>query len=59
MEEDVLRCVGAEMLHDINTFRKRYCYLQAVDQVAKLVVVCVLFLSQGRHKRIEQRVIAA
>lgn len=55
----MLRCVGAEMLHDINTFRKRYCYLQAVDQVAKLVVVCVLFLSQGRHKRIEQRVIAA
>ena len=37
VEEDVLSCVGAEMLHDINTFRKRYCYLQAVDQVAKLV----------------------
>ena len=35
VEEDVLGRVGVEMLHDLNTFRKRYCYPQEVDQVTK------------------------
>jgi hypothetical protein len=49
VEEDVLPRIGAEMLHDLNTFRKRYCYPKVVDQVIKWVVS--EFPSQGSVSR--------
>ena len=37
VEEDVLGCVGTEMLHDLNTFRERFCFSEEVDKVTNSV----------------------